>query len=1138
MVFLLFATVTFSQENISFTHYSINDGLPNNTVNCTFVDKYGLLWVGTNSGLSLHSANGFVTFKNKNGDTTSICNNMVTSICDDKEGNVWIGTSNGLSKFNRKNNSFINYFHNPSSQKSLPSNYIYIIYQDENKVIWFGTLLGLSSYQAEKDSFYTPKISYQVEGGAIYHKINCITGDKKGNLWFCTNGAGIEQYNIQSGKLIHHLTREIPTTGVTKIVIVDSKGTIWIANLGKGLSCYKPNTHEYISYQQLQDKDQKHSNFITDIVEFDDNTIWASTDGGGLNIFKKNPIQISVLDYKPGKPGGLTSNTIRSISKTRDGNIWLGTINGGLLVYNKFSRNFKQYTSHYQIPFSISNNAVSSVHQDKNNRIWVGTHGGGLNEFIREKETFRHIKLEVVKNEKTDIIYCLESDNKGNIWIGTYSFGLICYRPEDGKIESFMNVRGNKNSIGSNNVYDIKRLHDGNLILGTNLGVTLFNPETKQFTRFHHIDVDSMPVLTIFEDSRHKIWIGSQFGGLYLLDPESGVYTKIRTSGTDNNKSPNIIAKIMEDSKGSIWVSSTRDGLLEFIEGNSENMKRHYPGIDIVYSLLEDSRHNLWIGSKYGLVKYNPTTGTTRIFDRQDGLIQPDFMRASAVELTDGSFIFGTTGGMLYFNPDDILPDQNPANVIFTNLYINNNRVEPGQIINGKVILPDALYAIDAITLTWQEKEFSIEISDFNFANPIPTDCYYKLSGIDSLWKKIEYGSHRIKYTFLPPGSYTLQVKTVTNEGIESKTNALRIVMKSPFWKKAWFIILSMMVIIAIISGWMRARTYYLRLKKAELEKIVKQRTTELEQSAKLLLQRQEEILIQKENLEKQSVHLQELNQELETQKEEIENQNEQLFQHKTNLEQMVKDRTIELETALVRAEESDKLKSSFLSNLSHEIRTPMNAIIGFSSLLEGETEIPDSSKEFLSHIQKNAEGLMILIDDIIDISKIEANTLEVKTRTFSFDNMINDFYHFYDPLASSKNLIFKIEKKNIDKEIVLNTDPVRLKQIIANLLSNAIKYTEKGEVLLMVILNSQAGITINIKDTGIGINEEKLSLILKPFTKLEDNNDKIFRGAGLGLSIAYRLSEILGFRFTSFSEPGKGSSFTIEIPKEYLILR
>ncbi|MBN2274806.1 MAG: response regulator [Bacteroidales bacterium] len=234
------------------------------------------------------------------------------------------------------------------------------------------------------------------------------------------------------------------------------------------------------------------------------------------------------------------------------------------------------------------------------------------------------------------------------------------------------------------------------------------------------------------------------------------------------------------------------------------------------------------------------------------------------------------------------------------------------------------------------------------------------------------------------------------------------------------------------------------------------------------------------------------------------------------------------------KAQTSDQLKSSFLANMSHEIRTPMNSIIGFSNLLASEEVPEDQKKSFVQYIQSSGEVLLNLVDDIIDIAKIEAGELKIVKKECNLTGLLNELHHTFNEVKNRVNkeqleIILSCEPEN--QNLLLKTDPFRLRQILSNLLGNAIKFTEKGSVTFGYKVTSEEKLEFFVKDTGVGLTREELDLIFDRFKRTLHSEEKNIIGTGLGLTISKNLVELLGGEMWVNSSPGKGTTFFFTLP-------
>ncbi len=255
-----------------------------------------------------------------------------------------------------------------------------------------------------------------------------------------------------------------------------------------------------------------------------------------------------------------------------------------------------------------------------------------------------------------------------------------------------------------------------------------------------------------------------------------------------------------------------------------------------------------------------------------------------------------------------------------------------------------------------------------------------------------------------------------------------------------------------------------------------------------------------------------------------------ELTAYKENLEGLVAQRTMDLEVALNRAEESDRLKSSFLATMSHELRTPLNSIIGFTGILSQGLVGPlnDEQKKQLGFVMTSSRHLLELISDILDISKIEAGELKIEAVSFDLASVVARAVKSLEPLAQKK-LLF-LESRISPGIGPLVGDPRRVEQILLNLLSNAVKFTDAGGIKV-VCEPGGFGVRISVSDSGLGIHPEDRPKLFKPFQQLDSGLNRLHQGTGLGLSICQRLVELMGGTIDVESTPGQGSTFTFSLP-------
>lgn len=298
-----------------------------------------------------------------------------------------------------------------------------------------------------------------------------------------------------------------------------------------------------------------------------------------------------------------------------------------------------------------------------------------------------------------------------------------------------------------------------------------------------------------------------------------------------------------------------------------------------------------------------------------------------------------------------------------------------------------------------------------------------------------------------------------------------------------------------------------------------------------------EELQAQHNELENSNHELEVQSQKLQASEEELRVQQEELMQSNTELEErgaLLEERNSEIQKKALEIQQTSKYKSEFLANMSHELRTPLNSILLLSRLLaeNNEKTLNEEQVEFASVIQNSGQGLLALIDEILDLSKIESGKMEMDYFSVSLSDVAEDINSLFKTIAKEKKLELNI---SLGQKLpaTIETDKARLEQILKNLISNSLKFTSKGSVSLQIITHPEKENTISfiVKDTGIGIAPEKQNLIFEAFQQADGSTKRKYGGTGLGLSISRELAKLLGGEITLESTPGEGSTFTLFLP-------
>ena len=312
----------------------------------------------------------------------------------------------------------------------------------------------------------------------------------------------------------------------------------------------------------------------------------------------------------------------------------------------------------------------------------------------------------------------------------------------------------------------------------------------------------------------------------------------------------------------------------------------------------------------------------------------------------------------------------------------------------------------------------------------------------------------------------------------------------------------------------------------------------ETQRQAEELQAQSEELRVSNEELEEQSRVLQQTQVRLEQQQAELEQNNMQLEEQTQLLETQKEDLTqakLNLENQARVVEQASRYKSDFLANMSHELRTPLNSSLILAQLLAENRggNLTEEQIKYARTIQSSGNDLLALINDVLDLAKIEAGRMDIKPQRIVLAQMVEGLRGQFDPVASHRGLALRFQIAE-GAPATIDTDPQRLEQVLRNLLSNALKFTEQGEVALLVSAAGPGRVAFAVRDTGIGIDQQQQRIIFEPFCQADGTTARKYGGTGLGLSISRELSRLLGGEIQLTSELGRGSTFTVAIPETH----
>ncbi len=1065
---------------IPFKYLNTKEGV--GPVRSIYRDKDDFLWIGSeDNGLIKYNSEFLTYFKHDPKDSLSISDNYILKILEDSYNNLWVITKSGLNKMNKLNHTFTRYNLNTKNSEDVS---VSEIFEDSNKRLWLGTSNGLYEYIHIKDTLIQHSLNESFK-----KKISSINEDKEGNLWIAYIAQYLTQYNPSTKKNSNYEINNLARRSCHKQILIDNENEIWLTISGYSFASFNKKSGLFTHFRLNRNGEGINTYLLNQLVEFDNENILIGTNQGGINVFNKKTKRFNYINSFQSNAGNLTSDGILTLSIDQEGILWLGTSRGGVNYYNPKEARFKVYRKGDINPFTnhnkhLTNSVIDCLLEDKQGNIWVGTDGGGINILNPETDYFNTLTT-ANSNLRANTIRSLSEDSNGNIIICSWPNLLDVYNPRTSNIKP-LTLHGdyvlnhNRGIIWDASLDSLDRLwlatNKGDVVMYDHKGIQKYH---RQFTPGNQLGVNK-----VFTSNRNeKIMLAGPQKGLMFWDESIFDFIESKITLED-------IVCIDIDENLNYLVGSGENGV--FMYNRNQELIATYNednglSSNFISSLNCVNENEVWVSTNKGLNQVLTDDHIVYIYNSSDELQGNQYFNQSSLKTKSGKLYFGGTNGIDCFFPELIKRNEYTPKVNLLGIFAYSKKANVGEkYIN--------VSESDTVHLDWHQNRIELTFQANNFTFKNKTQYKYILTNADG--GKYQYGFiNRAVYNYLKPGTYQFQVTSSNSDGLWNPIgDQVTIIIEKPYWNKAWFYFIIGALVLTFVYFIIHLREKTLRQAKIILQKKVTNRTH--------TIQKQNELLIQ---------------------------QKEELQEHKDHLESMVEQRTSQLIIAKEKAEKSDRLKSYFLANMSHEIRTPMNAIVGFSSLLKDVDLTNEEKDQFINLIISNSNALLMLIEDILDFSQIEANQLKIKKSHFSISHLLNDIHSSFSLRNTNENLEILKSNQIPDKDLKLYSDEYRIRQIMVNLMSNALKFTKKGSIVIGAHIQNNR-LEFYVKDSGIGINNKQQQIIFSQFVKLSRDQNSGKPGIGLGLAICKSLSVLLGGELSVHSKPGEGSTFTFSI--------
>lgn len=1068
ILFIVVSSQVAAQE-VAFKQININDGLSQNAVFAILQDSKGFMWFGTKDGLNRYDGYSFIVYQHNPFDTTSISDNYITSLFEDSRGYIWVGTLNG----------------------------------------------GLNCFERETETFHHIRYSSNISKTKNTGEIKSLVEDSKGNIWIGTRGEGVfklsfnkkNSFDVTYKQFVSQSDKpESLSNNIVSTLFIDSNEVLWVGTLD-GLDKFDFENEKFTQYQIHTRNPKAPANFFDNTVysihESSKGKLWLGTLSGLVKFDKQTgsyklfPNQYDVFRYGWG--------SIMQIVEDDFKKLWLATP-GMLMRFNPNTYSYDYFKNDPLNSNSISYNSISSLFIDKTGILWIGTSGMGLNLYDPKSNRFSTLSREEDINSRItgfSVRSILEEDST-YVWMSTDV--LYRWNRRTGEIKSYETDSNRPNDFGNTGAWSIIKSHDGKIWTATNEGVYSYDPSNEQVRQYKFNDADKsgLPqkeIYAVFEDHQKNIWVATESFFCRLINHDKGVFQNYRYQES-LPYSQRARPVVYQDKKEIFWLG-TKDGLIRFDYHTKEfktfksdpnnplSLNNNY-----IKSICADPIQPdkiLWVGtSGGGLNCFNIEKESVTHFTESDGL--PNNVVYGILPDRKGNLWLSTNKGLSKFNLQNKkfrnydVRDGLQSNEFNTGAHyvsksgemffggINGLNYFYPERVKDNQFKPELVFTDFKV----HQRSVSYKTKQSILQKTISESEKIFLSHSDNV---ITFEFAALDYSAPEKNHYAYKLKNFNEAWIQSGTSRTATYTNLPAGEYVFHVKGSnndriwneegISITIIVKPPWWGTWWAYILygvLLLAILYLIRRYELTRIRLKNQLKVEKVETVTLRK----------------------------------------------------------LDKLKSRFFTNISHEFRTPLTLILGqVESVMSSDIEVKEKGK--LQVANRNARRLLDLINQLLDISKIEAGSMVIKAEQHNLVSYLKSLFYSFESLAELQKITLKFESEL--ENIPVKFDPDKMEKVFYNLVSNAFKFTPaEGEIKVSLKI-IESLVEIRVQDSGSGIPADRLSHIFDRFYQADSSNTREHEGTGIGLALTKELVELHKGNISVESKVNEGAAFVINLP-------
>lgn len=783
-------------DNLTFRHFSTSEGLPNNMVHHIYQDRDGFIWISTFYGLFRYDGYEVRTYKSNLYTPGLLANNNVLCVAEDRSHHLWIGTHEGLCMLDKRTGDM-----RRMKLEGIDRHRVNEILVSKGNQVYCGYIRGVACYDEQRDTLLL--MTRKNSKGTVPERVNvqAMLEDEQGDLLIGTWQDGLYRYAVKTRTFTHYPQEEVKSV---LSLFQDSRGVIWIGTNGNGLLKARFSSDKKLIIDNIYRHEERNphslsSDYVYAIHEdLETRSLWCGT---------RNGVSILPLDGEPAfiryneRSAGhfLPVNEVSSVLRDRNGLMWIGTKRTGIFHTDTRASAFRVF--YRQDTVSLA--GVTTLYVDDNDALWTGLEYGV--DYVSDAGRVRLLPSK-------RLYHISHSPLRQTVLLAVHDGGIV--ECKQGKvIRSY--TRQGCGFIPHDLVYWVHEDRKGNWWAGTYWGLGVRYRDGREYCLNHFHKQLAKEITCIAEDHDGSLWLATNNDGIIHLagDMERPESLRCKEYRIENGGLPsNTPLCFRIDKSGRVWAGTDGSGLCLYDaqEDCFHSVHRRYylPG-DMVASIEDDDYGHLWLGTNQGLARLTTLgneKGRVRVFTVADGLLD-NFFSPNASFRKGKTFYFGCNRGINTFDSEAITENVSDVTLRITDILLDNRSVESMPAEERDVVTPFAPDFTKRLTIPSSYTNFSICFASLTYNQPRQNGYAYRLHGFDEDWRYAGADNRNARYTKLPPGTYTFELRATNENGDWGEPRSMEIVVEPPFWATWWAYLMYLLLFISFL-GFIRWMVY------------------------------------------------------------------------------------------------------------------------------------------------------------------------------------------------------------------------------------------------------------------------------------------------------------------------------------------